>query len=106
MSGYLITNVKAQRQPLPPKAELGWWYQYYFATERGRLGYEQYRNDFNRLIWNIVSPKWNFDDATYGAGKSGAAYRNKFSLGNTSTGSSTASATTCRKKRPEHLSKR
>lgn len=65
VSGYLITNVKAQSQPLPPKAELGWWYQYYFSTERGRLGYTQYLNDFNNLIWKIVSPNWNFDEATY-----------------------------------------
>lgn len=65
VSGYLITNVKAQAQPLPPKAELGWWYQYYFATERGRIGYAQNRNDFNLLIWQVVSPKWNFDNATY-----------------------------------------
>jgi pimeloyl-ACP methyl ester carboxylesterase len=65
VSGYLITNVKAQQQPLPPKAELGWWYQYYFATERGALGYTRNRNDFNRLIWTIVSPKWHFDDATF-----------------------------------------
>ena len=65
VSGYLITNVKAQRQPLPPKAELGWWYQYYFSTERGILGYTENRDDFNRLIWTIVSPKWGFDDATF-----------------------------------------
>ncbi len=65
VSGYLITNVKAQQHPLPPKAELGWWYQYYFSTERGKTGYSDYRNDFNKLIWKIVSPKWNFSDATY-----------------------------------------
>jgi len=65
VSGYLITNVRAQRQPLPPKAELGWWYQYYFSTERGVIGYRQNRKEFNRLIWQIVSPKWNFDDATF-----------------------------------------
>jgi pimeloyl-ACP methyl ester carboxylesterase len=65
VSGYLITNVKAQQQPLPPKAELGWWYQYYFSTERGVLGYSKYRDDFNKLIWTIVSPKWHFSDATY-----------------------------------------
>lgn len=65
VSGYLITNVKAQEQPLPPQAELAWWYQYYFATERGLLGYSKYRNEFNRLIWKTVSPKWNFSDATY-----------------------------------------
>lgn len=65
VSGYLITNVKAQAQPLPPKAELGWWYQYYFSTERGVLGYTQNLDDFNRLIWTTVSPKWNFSDATY-----------------------------------------
>jgi pimeloyl-ACP methyl ester carboxylesterase len=65
VSGYLITDVKAQQQRLPPKAELGWWYQYYFATERGRLGYSENRNDFNKLIWKTVSPKWDFDDATF-----------------------------------------
>jgi pimeloyl-ACP methyl ester carboxylesterase len=51
--------------PLPPAAELQWWYQYYFATERGRLGYTANRNDFARLIWRTASPKWNFDDATF-----------------------------------------
>ncbi len=65
VSGYLITNLEANMQPLPPQAELGWWYQYYFATERGRAGYERYRHDFNKLIWKSASPKWNFDDATY-----------------------------------------
>jgi pimeloyl-ACP methyl ester carboxylesterase len=65
VSGYLITNVNAQQEPLPPKAELGWWYQYYFATERGRLGYSENRNEFNRLIWKTVSPKWDFADATF-----------------------------------------
>src|ERR1700683_395504 len=65
VSGYLITSLKANLQPLPPNAELGWWYQYYFATERGEIGYSEYRHDFNKLIWKIVSPKWDFDDATY-----------------------------------------
>jgi len=65
VSGYLITNVKAQQNPLPPKAELGWWYQYYFSTERGNVGYGENRNEFNNLIWTIVSPKWNFDEATF-----------------------------------------
>ncbi|MCI2418036.1 alpha/beta hydrolase [Saccharopolyspora sp. K220] len=65
VSGYLITNLKANLQPLPPAAELGWWYQYYFATERGVLGYRQNSHDFNKLIWKIASPKWNFDDATF-----------------------------------------
>jgi pimeloyl-ACP methyl ester carboxylesterase len=51
--------------PLPPKAELEWWYQFYFTTERGRLGYDKYRHDFAKLIWKLASPKWNFDDATY-----------------------------------------
>ena len=51
--------------PLPPKAELQWWYQYYFATERGQAGYEKYRRDFAKLIWQIASPKWDFDDATF-----------------------------------------
>jgi pimeloyl-ACP methyl ester carboxylesterase len=51
--------------PLPPTAELQWWYQFYFATERGRAGYDKYRRDFARLIWQIASPNWNFDDATF-----------------------------------------
>ncbi len=65
VSGYLMTSQEAQKSPLPPKAELQWWYQYYFSTERGRAGYEKYRHDFAKLIWTIASPKWNFDDATF-----------------------------------------
>lgn len=65
VSGYLIGNPEANKTPLPPKAELDWWYQFYFATERGRAGYEKYRRDFNRLIWQLASPKWSFDDATF-----------------------------------------
>jgi pimeloyl-ACP methyl ester carboxylesterase len=65
VSGYLITSLEANLKPLPPAAELGWWYQYYFATERGVLGYTENRDDFNKLIWKTVSPKWDFDDATY-----------------------------------------
>jgi pimeloyl-ACP methyl ester carboxylesterase len=65
VSGYLITSLEANLKPLPPVAEYAWWYQYYFATERGRTGYRENRNDFNKLIWKIVSPKWDFDDATY-----------------------------------------
>jgi pimeloyl-ACP methyl ester carboxylesterase len=65
VSGYLIGSPEANRMPLPPKAELDWWYQYYFATERGRAGYDKYRHDFGKLIWQLASPKWNFDDATY-----------------------------------------
>jgi pimeloyl-ACP methyl ester carboxylesterase len=65
VSGYLIGSQKANEMPLPPKAELQWWYQYYFATERGRAGYDKYRHDFAKLIWQIASPKWNFDDATF-----------------------------------------
>ncbi|MEV6897367.1 alpha/beta hydrolase [Amycolatopsis sp. NPDC051372] len=65
VSGYLITNLKTQRDPLPPAAELGWWYQYYFSTERGVLGYTRNTAEFNKLIWQTVSPKWDFDDATY-----------------------------------------
>ncbi len=65
VSGYLITSLKANLQPLPPEAELGWWYQYYFSTERGQLGYSKYRHDFNKLIWKNASPKWHFDDATF-----------------------------------------
>jgi pimeloyl-ACP methyl ester carboxylesterase len=65
VSGYLIGNQASGKLPLPPGAELQWWYQYYFATERGRTGYDKYRNDFSKLIWRIASPKWNFDDATF-----------------------------------------
>jgi len=65
VSGYLIGSQEANRQPLPPNAELQWWYQFYFATERGRLGYEKYCKDFAKLIWQLASPKWNFDDATF-----------------------------------------
>jgi pimeloyl-ACP methyl ester carboxylesterase len=65
VSGYLIGSQEANKKPLPPSAELQWWYQYYFATERGRLGYEKYRREFSKLIWQLASPKWNFDDATF-----------------------------------------
>ena len=65
VSGYLIGSQEANKAPLPPQAELQWWYQYYFATERGRAGYDKYRHDFAKLIWQIASPKWNFDDATF-----------------------------------------
>jgi len=74
VSGYLIGNQQAGKLPLPPKAELQWWYQYYFATERGRAGYEKYTNDFAKLIWQIASPKWNFDDATFE--KTAASFNN------------------------------
>jgi pimeloyl-ACP methyl ester carboxylesterase len=74
VSGYLITNREAARKPLPPKAELGWWYQYYFATENGVLGYTANRYEFDKLIWTIVSPKWNFDEATYD--RTAAAFNN------------------------------
>ena len=65
VSGYLIGSQAAGQVPLPPEAELQWWYQYYFATERGRAGYDKYRRDFAKLIWRIASPKWDFDDATF-----------------------------------------
>jgi pimeloyl-ACP methyl ester carboxylesterase len=65
VSGYLIGNQAAGKNPLPPKAELQWWYQFYFATERGQAGYEKNRHDFARLIWELASPKWTFDDATF-----------------------------------------
>jgi pimeloyl-ACP methyl ester carboxylesterase len=65
VSGYLIGSQEAGRMPLPPKAELEWWYQYYFATERGRAGYDRYRHEFSKLIWQIASPQWKFDDATF-----------------------------------------
>jgi pimeloyl-ACP methyl ester carboxylesterase len=65
VSGYLIVNLEANQRPLPPKAELGWWYQYYFSTERGHRGYSENRREFNKLIWQIASPKWDFDDETF-----------------------------------------
>jgi pimeloyl-ACP methyl ester carboxylesterase len=65
VSGYLIGSRAANRAPLPPEAELVWWYQYYFSTERGRAGYEKYRREFAKLIWQLGSPKWDFDDATF-----------------------------------------
>ena len=65
VSGYLIGSQEAGKMPLPPAAELQWWYQFYFATQRGHAGYEQYRHDFNKLIWQLASPKWNFDAATF-----------------------------------------
>jgi len=74
VSGYLIGSQEAGNTPLPPKAELQWWYQYYFATERGRVGYDKYRHDFAKLIWQTASPKWNFNDATFE--RSAAALKN------------------------------
>ena len=65
VSGYLIGSQESGRMPLPPENELQWWYQYYFATERGRAGYEKYQHDFAKLIWQIASPKWRFDEATF-----------------------------------------
>jgi pimeloyl-ACP methyl ester carboxylesterase len=79
VSGYLIGSQEAGKMPLPPKAELQWWYQFYFATERGRAGYEKYRHDFAKLIWQIASPKWGFDDATFD--RSAAAFENPDHVG-------------------------
>ena len=74
VSGYLIGNPVANQKPLPPKVELQWWYQFYFATERGRAGYDQNRHDFAKLIWQLASPEWTFDDATFD--RSAAAFDN------------------------------
>ncbi len=74
VSGYLIGSQAASQAPLPPSAELAWWYQFYFATERGRAGYDTYRREFARLIWRTASPKWNFDDATFN--RSAASFDN------------------------------
>src|SRR5476651_1950326 len=74
VSGYAVPNRQANKAPLPPSAELQWWYQYYFATERGRAGYEKYRREFSKLIWRLASPKWAFDDATFE--RSAAAFDN------------------------------
>jgi pimeloyl-ACP methyl ester carboxylesterase len=65
VSGYLIGSQEAGDAPLPPEAERQWWYQFYFATERGRAGYDRYRRDFARLIWQTASPQWDFDEATF-----------------------------------------
>jgi pimeloyl-ACP methyl ester carboxylesterase len=74
VSGYLIGSQAAGKIPLPPPAELQWWYQFYFATERGRAGYDKYRHDFAKLIWRLASPQWKFDDATFD--RSAAAFAN------------------------------
>jgi pimeloyl-ACP methyl ester carboxylesterase len=79
VSGYLIGSQQAGKTPLPPKAELQWWYQFYFATERGRAGYEKYRHDFAKLIWQIASPQWKFDDATFD--RSAASFDNPDHVG-------------------------
>jgi pimeloyl-ACP methyl ester carboxylesterase len=65
VSGYLISSQESGKTPLPPSGELQWWYQFYFATERGREGYEKYRSEFSKLIWKTASPKWQFDDETF-----------------------------------------
>src|SRR5271165_1236515 len=74
VSGYLIGSQQAGQMPLPPQAELQWWYQFYFATDRGRAGYDKYRREFSKLIWQLASPKWHFDDATFE--RSAAAFDN------------------------------
>jgi pimeloyl-ACP methyl ester carboxylesterase len=74
VSGYLIGSQAANKAPLPPQAELQWWYQFYFSTDRGRAGYAKNTDDFAKLIWRLASPKWNFDDATFA--RSAAAFRN------------------------------
>jgi pimeloyl-ACP methyl ester carboxylesterase len=74
VSGYLIGSQAANEAPLPPTAEYAWWYQFYFATERGRAGYDKYRDDFSKLIWRLASPEWSFDDATFA--RSAAAFDN------------------------------
>jgi pimeloyl-ACP methyl ester carboxylesterase len=74
VTGYLITNLAANKLPLPPQAEWAWWYQYYFATEKGVLGLQEYRHDLGELIWKFNSPTWHFDDATYD--RSAAAFDN------------------------------
>jgi pimeloyl-ACP methyl ester carboxylesterase len=79
VSGYLIGSQEANKMPLPPKAELEWWYQYYFATERGRAGYDKNRRDFAKLIWQLASPKWDFDEATFD--RSAAAFDNPDHVG-------------------------
>jgi pimeloyl-ACP methyl ester carboxylesterase len=79
VSGYLIGNQQAGRAPLPPAAELSWWYQFYFATERGRAGYDRYRREFARLIWHTASPQWKFSDADFD--RSAASFDNADHVG-------------------------
>jgi pimeloyl-ACP methyl ester carboxylesterase len=74
VSGYLIGSQEGGMAPLPPQSELQWWYQFYFATERGRAGYDRYRREFARLIWRLASPRWDFNDATFE--RSAAAFDN------------------------------
>ena len=74
VSGYLIGSQAGAEVPLPPEAELQWWYQYYFATEKGRAGYDKYRHDFAKLIWRLASPRWDFDEATFN--RSAASFEN------------------------------
>ncbi len=74
VSGYLIGSQAASAAPLPPQAEHAWWYQFYFATERGRAGYGTYRREFSKFIWQLASPRWAFDDATFA--RSAAAFGN------------------------------
>jgi pimeloyl-ACP methyl ester carboxylesterase len=74
VSGYLIGSPEANKDPLPPRAEHAWWYQFYFATERGRAGYDKYRREFAKFIWQTASPQWDFDDATFD--RSAAAFDN------------------------------
>jgi pimeloyl-ACP methyl ester carboxylesterase len=90
VSGYLIGSQAAGTQPLPPAAELQWWYQYYFATERGRAGYDKYRREFSKLIWQAASPQWRFDDATFE--RSAAAFDNPDHVGMFSTTTAGGSA--------------
>ena len=75
LSGYFIGSQEAGKVPLPPQAEFEWWYQFYFATERGKIGYDENRHDFAKLIWHLASPKWNFDDATFD--RSAASFDNR-----------------------------
>jgi pimeloyl-ACP methyl ester carboxylesterase len=79
VSGYLIGSPEVNKLPLPPPAELQWWYQFYFATERGQIGYDKYRHEFAKLIWQLASPKWDFDDATFE--RSAASFNNPDHVG-------------------------
>lgn len=100
VSGYLIGSQEANKAPLPPKAELAWWYQFYFATSRGRAGYEKYRKDFAKLIWQTASPKWNFDDATFERSAGGSVWRRgNVSMTSWRTGWLSRRSSTCRPSR-------
>jgi pimeloyl-ACP methyl ester carboxylesterase len=66
VGGYIVTQLATSARPLPAHVEHAWWYQYYFATENGRSGLAAHRREIARILWSTNSPRWAFDDATFG----------------------------------------